>query len=42
MPEVIGIDHIYLTVSNLEQSERFYDILMQVLAFRKNSFELDG
>lgn len=41
MPEVIGIDHIYITVSDLEKSEKFYDILMKVLEFRKNEFELD-
>lgn len=42
MPEVIGIDHIYVTVSDLERSERFYDIVMKVLGFRKNRFELGG
>lgn len=38
MPEVIGIDHIYITVTDLEASERFYDVVMGVLGFRKNSF----
>jgi len=43
MPEVSGIDHCYLTVSDLVQSERFYDAaLMQVLGFRKNCFSLGG
>ena len=42
MPDVIGIDHIYITVSNLERSEAFYDVVMTVLGFRKNKFELDG
>lgn len=42
MPEVIGIDHIYITVSNLERSERFYNAVMKVLGFRKNQFELEG
>lgn len=42
MPEVIGIDHVYLSVSNLERSEKFYDVVMQVLGFRKNQFHLDG
>ena len=42
MPEVIGIDHIYITVSNLEKSAQFYDALMNVLGFRKNQFQLDG
>jgi catechol 2,3-dioxygenase-like lactoylglutathione lyase family enzyme len=42
MPEVIGIDHIYVTVSNLERSERFYDVVMKVLGFRKNQFQING
>jgi catechol 2,3-dioxygenase-like lactoylglutathione lyase family enzyme len=42
MPEVIGIDHIYITVSNLEKSAQFYDALMNVLGFRKNQFQLDS
>jgi catechol 2,3-dioxygenase-like lactoylglutathione lyase family enzyme len=43
MTEVIGIDHIYITVSNLEHSEIFYDqVLVEVLGFRKNKFVLDG
>jgi glyoxylase I family protein len=41
--EVIGIDHIYLSVRSLERSERFYDqVLVTVLGFRKNSFALGG
>lgn len=42
MPEVIGIDHIYVTVSNLERSEKSYDVVMKVLGFRKNQFQIDG
>ena len=42
MPEVIGIDHIYITVSNLERSEKFYDVVMKMLGFRKNQFQLEG
>ncbi|MBI3392104.1 MAG: VOC family protein [Nitrospirae bacterium] len=42
MPEVIGIDHIYVTVSNLERSEAFYDVVMKVLGFRKNQFQIGG
>jgi glyoxylase I family protein len=42
MPEIIGIDHIYVAVSDLRQSEAFYDRLMPVLRFRKNSFQIDG
>lgn len=33
--EVIGIDHVFFTVRNLQASERFYDRLMEVLGFRK-------
>ena len=43
MPTVAGIDHIYITVSDLNRSEAFYDIvLLQLLEFRKNKFTLDG
>jgi catechol 2,3-dioxygenase-like lactoylglutathione lyase family enzyme len=41
MTEVIGIDHIYIAVSDLERSEVFYDrVLLGVLGFRKNIFTL--
>ena len=41
MPEVIGIDHIYITVTDLAKSEPFYDLVfMQTLGFRKNKFPL--
>lgn len=40
MPDVIGIDHIYLTVSDLHRSEQFYDVVMDILGFRKNRFQL--
>lgn len=41
MPEIIGIDHIYITVSDLARSEAFYDaVLRDCLGFRKNSFTL--
>lgn len=42
MPEIIGIDHIYVTVSNMEKSEPFYDAVMSVLGFRKKEFQLGG
>ncbi len=43
MTEVTGIDHIYLTVSDLARAEHFYDrALVAVLGFRKNSFTLGG
>lgn len=41
--EVIGIDHIYLTVSSLERAEPFYDrVLHDALGFRKKPFALGG
>jgi catechol 2,3-dioxygenase-like lactoylglutathione lyase family enzyme len=42
MPDVIGIDHIYITVSDMARSESFYDRAMSVLGFRKNTFDIDG
>ena len=43
MPEVIGIDHVYVTVSDLGVSERFYDrVMVEALGFRKNKFVLGG
>lgn len=41
MTDVIGIDHIYITVSDLAASEQFYDqVMTKVLGFRKNKFNL--
>ena len=42
MPEVIGIDHIYIAVSDMEEAEKFYDYVMKVLGFRKEPFQLQG
>jgi glyoxylase I family protein len=43
MTEIIGIDHIYVAVSDLGRSEAFYDkVLLNTLDFRKNTFTLDG
>jgi catechol 2,3-dioxygenase-like lactoylglutathione lyase family enzyme len=42
MPNIIGIDHIYIAVSDLSRSEPFYDTVMQVLGFRKNTFAING
>jgi catechol 2,3-dioxygenase-like lactoylglutathione lyase family enzyme len=43
MTDVIGIDHIYVTVSDLEASEQFYDlVLIKTLGFRKNKFSMSG
>jgi catechol 2,3-dioxygenase-like lactoylglutathione lyase family enzyme len=40
--EVIGVDHIYIAVSNLQRSETFYDGVFLNLGFRKNSFPING
>jgi len=43
MSNVIGIDHIYITVSNLTRSESFYDrVMVEALGFRKSTFTLGG
>ncbi|GAB3542695.1 VOC family protein [Noviherbaspirillum agri] len=42
MIEVAGFDHIYITVSDMARAEAFYDRVMQVLGFRKNSFTIGG
>lgn len=43
MTDIIGIDHVYIAVSDLATSEAFYDrALSAVLGFRKTSFELGG
>jgi catechol 2,3-dioxygenase-like lactoylglutathione lyase family enzyme len=43
LTDVIGIDHIYITVSDLAASEQFYDqVMITVLGFRKNKFSLGG
>lgn len=38
--EVIGIDHIYITVRDLRRSEEFYDRVMGVLGYRKDASEI--
>jgi len=41
--EVIGIDHIYLAVSDLARAQAWYDtVLGEVLGFRCNRFEIGG
>jgi catechol 2,3-dioxygenase-like lactoylglutathione lyase family enzyme len=42
MVEVIGIDHIYIAVSDLQRSEAFYDRVFPNLGFRKNTFPIGG
>lgn len=41
MTEIIGIDHIYIAVSDLRRAEHFYDrVFIETLGFRKNAFRL--
>jgi len=40
--EVIGIDHIYVAVRDMKRSEDFYDSVMGVLGFKKNTFVNEG
>ena len=40
--EVLGIDHVYLAVRDLEASRRYYDVVMDVLGFRRGEFAIDG
>ena len=43
MTPVIGIDHLYITVSDLDRSRAFYDtVFLGVLGFRRNEFTLGG
>jgi glyoxylase I family protein len=40
--EVIGIDYIFVAVSDLQRSEGFYDRVMPVLGFRKGDGTIGG
>ena len=40
--EVIGIDHVYVTVRDLLRSEAFYDRALTVLGYRKVSSTIAG
>ena len=42
IPIITGIDHIYISVSDMTKSENFYDMVMLALGFRKNCFEIDN
>lgn len=42
MSDIIGIDHIYITVSDMARAEQFYDTVMTILGFRKNTFSIRG
>ena len=39
---VTGIDHIYVTVSDIDRAERFYDQVMRLLDFRKGIRPIAG
>ncbi len=41
MAEVTGFDHIYITVSDLTLSQKYYDSLMPILGFKKSVFHID-
>jgi len=40
--EVIGIDHVFVAVTDLRRSEGFYDRVMPVLGFRKGEGIISG
>jgi glyoxylase I family protein len=40
--EVVGLDHIYIAVSDLGRAERFYDPVMKLLGFRKGDKPIAG
>lgn len=40
--ETIGIDHVYVTVRDLDRSEDFYDRVMKILGFRKGDGTIGG
>jgi glyoxylase I family protein len=40
--QVIGLDHVYLTVSDFERSVAFYDRVMATLGFRKGDKAIAG
>lgn len=40
--ETIGIDHIYVSVRDMDRSEEFYDRVMGVLGFRKGTGTIGG
>ena len=42
MNTIIGIDHLYLSVSDLARAEVWYDRVLPLLGFRKNRFPIGG
>ncbi|MGO9603386.1 MAG: hypothetical protein ACLQAT_08300 [Candidatus Binataceae bacterium] len=41
-PEILGVDHIYLSVTDFERSQAFYDRLMKTLGFKKGTHAIGG
>ena len=39
---VIGIDHIYVSVTDMRRAEKFYDAVMKLLDFRKGAMPIGG
>lgn len=39
---IVGLDHLYLTVSDFARAERFYDEVMALLGFRKGDKAIGG
>jgi glyoxylase I family protein len=42
VPEILGVDHIYLAVSDFSRSEKFYDGVMEALGFKKSTAPIAG
>jgi len=40
--DVTAVDHIYVAVSDIDRSERFYDQVMRLLGFRKSTTPIAG
>jgi glyoxylase I family protein len=40
--EVIGVDHVFVTVRDLAVAEEYYDKVMRILGFRKNRSYIVG
>jgi glyoxylase I family protein len=40
--EVTALDHVYVAVSDLDRSERFYDGVMRLLGFKKGTTPIAG
>jgi glyoxylase I family protein len=40
--ELTAVDHVYITVSNYQRSEQFYDAIMEALGFHKSSRAIAG